>query len=80
MWLHRKHDLQPGPLVFAFSYLVLSYRIEQIKNNLPEDTYKCRLDTVNIVVCLFNVVVLAIVWIFYALGMYKDADIIFDIS
>jgi len=54
--------------------------MEQIKNNLPEDTYKCRLDTLNILVCLFNVVVPAIVWLFIALGMLKAAVITYDIS
>jgi hypothetical protein len=49
---------------FAFSYMVLSYRIELTAKKLPADTYNCRLNTVNALVCLFNVVVPAIVWIY----------------
>ncbi len=60
---------------FAFSYLALSYRIELTAKNLSLDTYNCRLSTVNIFVCLFNVVVPAIIWIYSAKGEYKAANI-----
>jgi hypothetical protein len=50
--------------VFAFSYLALSYRIELISKNLPEDTHNCRLNMVNVIVCLVNVAILAIDWLF----------------
>jgi hypothetical protein len=49
--------------LFAFSYLALSYRMELTAKNLPADTHNCRLNTVNILVCLFNVIVTAIYWI-----------------
>ena len=47
---------------------------------LPEDAHKCRLNTVNIIVCLFNVAVPAMVWIFYIKEEYKAATIAFDIE
>ena len=56
--------------VFAFSYLVLSYRIELIKNNLPVETYSRQINTANILVCAFNVIVPVIAWLFSAL--YDD--------
>jgi hypothetical protein len=46
--------------VFAFSYLALSYRLELISKNLPEDTHNCRLNAVNVIVCLINVAIPAI--------------------
>ncbi len=51
---------------FAFSYLVLSYRMEQTAKKLPADTHNCRLNTLNILFCLFSVIVPAIVWIYAA--------------
>ena len=51
---------------FAFSYLALSYRMELTAKKLPADTYNCRLNTLNILVCLFNVILPAIVWIYTA--------------
>ncbi len=54
--------------VFAFSYLALSYRLELIAKKLPEDTHNCRFNTVNIIVCLFNMAVSAIVWIYLVKG------------
>ena len=50
--------------VFAFSYLALSYRLELISKNLPEDTHNRRLNTVNVIVCLVNVAIPAMVWVF----------------
>ena len=49
---------------FAFSYLTLSYRMELTAKKMPADTHNCRLNTVNILVCLFNVIVTAIYWIY----------------
>jgi hypothetical protein len=49
--------------LFAFSYLALSYRMELTAKKLPEDTHNCRLNTVNILVCLLNVIVTVIYWI-----------------
>jgi len=57
--------------VFAFSYFVLSYRIEQIKKNLPEGTYSFQINLANILVWIFNVGVPVIAWIFIALGQYN---------
>ena len=65
---------------FAFSYLVLSYRIELTAKKLPLDIYNCLLNTVNIIVCLFNVVVPAIVWIYNMKGEFKVAEIAFDVE
>ncbi len=50
--------------VFAFSYLALSYRLELISKNLPENTHNCRLNTVNVIVCLIIVAITAIYWVF----------------
>ncbi len=66
--------------VFAFSYLVLSYRIELMANKLPEEIYKWRLNAVNIIACLFNVALPAIVWIFSTKGEYKAVVIAFDVE
>ena len=52
--------------VFAFSYLVLSYQIELTAKNSPKDTYSRRLNIINFLVCLLNVVVTAIYWIYAA--------------
>jgi len=48
--------------LFAFSYLALSFKIELFKNQLPEDTHKCRLNLANILVCILNVLIPAVVW------------------
>ena len=67
--------------ILAFSYFVLSWRIELIKNkNLSEDTYDCRLKTANIIVCIFNVALPVIVWICDAKEKFKVADLTFDIE
>ena len=62
--------------LFAFSYLVLSYRMELKIKGLPEDTHNCHLNTVNIVVCLLNVALPLISWIYYMRGQRKVADIV----
>ncbi len=61
--------------VFAFSYLALSYRLELISKNLPEDTYNCRLNTVNVNFCLINVAITAMVWVFVVIDKGKAAFI-----
>jgi len=65
---------------FAYSYLVLSYRADLLLNNMPEDTYNCRINAVNIVVCLFNIVVPLIYWVFYSLEEYKAGGIAYGIE
>ena len=50
--------------LFAFSYLVLSYRIELSVRKIQEDTHKFRLNLANIFVCLLNVAIPLIVWVF----------------
>ncbi len=65
--------------IFAFSYLALSYRLELISKNLPEGTHNCRLNTVNVLVCLFNVAISAIYWVFFMKKWYKAALITFVI-
>jgi hypothetical protein len=47
---------------------------------LPADTHNCRLNTLNIVVCLFNVIVPAIVWIYEAKEEIKVSTIAFFIE
>jgi hypothetical protein len=66
--------------VFAFSYLALSYRLELISKNLPENTHNCRLNTVNVIVCLFNVAMPAMFWVFSMKKEKKAADITYDIE
>jgi hypothetical protein len=57
--------------LFALSYLALSFRLELIANNLPEDTYNKRFNTVNIITCLVNVAISAFVWIYHVKREYK---------
>ena len=57
--------------IFAFSYLALSYRLELISKDLPENTHNCRLNTVNVIVCLVNVAITAMVWVFDTKNEYK---------
>jgi hypothetical protein len=66
--------------VFAFSYLALSYRLELISKSLPGVTHNRRLNTVNFIVCLFNVAIPAIVWVLWIEEEYKAALITLDIE
>ena len=66
--------------VFAFSYLALSYRLELISKGLPENTHNCRLNTVNAIVCLVNVAIPAMVWVFDMKYEYKAGEITYDIE
>ena len=66
--------------VFAFSYLALSYRLELISKDLPEDTHNRRLNTVNVIVCLFNVAIPAIYWVFNMKDKVKASYITDDIE
>ena len=66
--------------VFAFSYLALSYRLELISKNLPEVTHNCRLNTVNVIVCLINVAIPAIYWVFLMKDKEKASAITNDID
>jgi hypothetical protein len=45
--------------------------MELTAKKLPEDTFNCFINTVNILVCVFNVVLPAIVWIYYVKEEYK---------
>jgi hypothetical protein len=65
---------------FAFSYLVISYRVELTAKGLPDDTYNCRLNAVNTLVCLLNVVVPAICWIYFIKVDTKTAEILMDVE
>ncbi len=65
---------------FAFSYLAISCRLELIAKKLPEDTHNYRLNTVNIVVCLINVAVSAIYWIYVIKKDNKALDIAYGIE
>jgi hypothetical protein len=66
--------------VFAFSYWALSYRLELISKNVPEDIHNRRLNTVNVIVCLINVAIPAINWVFIMKKEYKAATITYDIE
>ena len=55
--------------VFAFCYLALSYRMELSKKNMPEYSYNYRLNTINILGCLFNIIIPAFVWAFQIKAM-----------
>ncbi len=63
--------------LFAFSYLVLSFRIELTTKDLPENTYNFRLQAANILVCLFNAVITALVWVYSVKEEVKSNDIAF---
>jgi hypothetical protein len=60
--------------------LALSYRLELISKNLPEDTHNRRLNTANIIVCLINVAIPAMYWEFRMKEEYKAAYITSDIG
>jgi len=49
---------------FALSYLAISYTIEDIIKKKTKSTYYYHLNTLNIIVCLFNVIVPTVVWVF----------------
>ncbi len=66
--------------VFAFSYLALSYRLELISKNLPENTQNRRLNTVNVIVCIMNVAITAIWWVLWIEEEYKAGLITYDIE
>ena len=66
--------------IFAFSHLVLSYRFKLIAEDLPEETYNCRLKTVNLIVCLINVAIQAIVWLYDIKEELKVANIAFIVD
>jgi hypothetical protein len=66
--------------VFAFSYWALSYRLELISKNLPQDTHNCRLNTLNVIVCIINVAIPAMIWVFNMKVEYKAANITYDIE
>ena len=51
--------------LFAFNYWALSWRVELTKNRMPPDTYNCRLNTINIVMSLINVMIPAIDWVLF---------------
>ena len=54
--------------------------MELTEKKLPEDTYNCCLNAVNILVCVFNVVLPAIVWIYYVKEEYKASHIAYAIE
>jgi hypothetical protein len=62
----------------AFGYLVVSFRIELKTKNLPEETHNCKLNTVNILVCLFIVVIPAISWICFHDQEIPKNEIVFE--
>ena len=65
--------------LFAYSYLVLSFKIELMAKDLPEDTHNFRLTTLNIIVCLLNVIIPAILWGCIVNGKTRVESIAFSI-
>ncbi len=55
--------------------MALSYRLDLISKNLPENTHNCRLNTVNVMVCLISVAIPATFWLFDIREEYKAAFI-----
>jgi len=53
--------------------------MELFIHKLPENTYNCPLNTLNYLMCVFNVVVPAIVWIYDDLKKYEAGTIVVDI-
>jgi len=49
--------------------------MELIKNKLPEDKHDRRLNTLNILVCLLNLLVPALAWIYQDTGDLKAEKI-----
>ena len=66
--------------LFAFSYLVLSYQIELTLKQLPADTYNCRLNAANIVVCLLSVTIPAICWVSNMREKFNFSNFAFDVD
>ncbi len=60
--------------------MALSYRLELISKNLPANTHNYRLNTVNVIVCLINVAIPAIVWVFNIKKEGKAAFITYEIE
>ena len=65
--------------LFAFSYMVLSYRIELSVRKIQEDTHKFRLNFANIFVCLLNVAIPLIDFAFASKSKYKGEIITIDV-
>jgi hypothetical protein len=65
---------------FVFSYLVISYRVELTARGITDDSYNCSLNAVNILVCLFNVVIHSIFCLYFIKGEYKTAGILTDVE
>jgi len=66
--------------IFAYSYLTLSIRLELLSKKMPTNTYKRRLITANVLVCLFNVTVPAGFWVVDDKENLKGARIITDVA
>ena len=47
---------------------------------MHEECYKFCLNTFNFVVCVFNVVIQAIVWVFDIQGKYKASSIVYTVE
>lgn len=67
-----------GHWFFAYSYLVLSFQIELITNEMRADTYSRQLNFLNAIVIIFIVVVPAIAWIYDIRQKYGVSDVMFD--
>ena len=66
--------------MFAFSYLVVSYRIELSICDLPKKTFGYRLSFFNFTFCLLNVAIPALYWLYYSKDEYKLVGIFNDVD
>ena len=66
--------------LFAYSYLAMSCQIELFRKDMPPDHYSFQIKILNFLVCLYNVIVPATVWIYEAYDKRKAAEIAYDIS
>ena len=60
--------------------MALSYRLELASKGQPENAYNRRLNTVNAIVCLIIVAIVAAEEISFGKGQNKAGDIAFDIT
>jgi len=65
---------------FSYSYLVLSYNVELVINEMQEDTYNRRLKLLNVSVVAFIIIVPSFVWTYDMKENYLVSYSMFDVS
>jgi len=65
---------------FSYSYLVLSYNVELVINEMQEDTYNRRLKLLNVSVVAFIIIVPSFVWTYDMKENYLVSYSIFVVS